>query len=84
MNFELSGHAQEELTNRSIPLQVVELILDSPGQILEEDGLKVYQGQFTGTNGNIYLLRVFINDQVSPVKVVTVYRTSKIKKYWRD
>lgn len=84
MNFELSSHAQAELTNRNIPRQVVELILDSPGQILEEDGLKVYQGQFTATSGKIYLLRVFINDQVNPVKVVTVYRTSKIKKYWRD
>ena len=84
MNIELSNHAKEELTSRGIPLKVVELILDSPEQILEEDGLKVYQGRFTGANDKMYLLRIFINDQVDPTKVVTVYRTSKIKKYWRN
>jgi hypothetical protein len=84
MNFALSLHAQEELVERNIPLQVVQLILDSPEQILEEEGLKVYQGRFTATNGKTYLLRVFVNDQVDPAKVVTAYRTSKIKKYWRE
>lgn len=31
-----------------------------------------------------YLLRVVVNDVVDPAVVVTVYRTSKIAKYWRS
>ncbi len=84
MNYELSHHAQEELSDRSIPLQLLELILKSPDQIIEEDGLRVYQGRFTATNGKMYLLRIFVNDQITPAKIVTVYRTSQLKKYGRD
>jgi len=84
MEFDLSKHAQEELTKRKIPLRVVELILNHPSQIIEEDKLTIYQGLFTGNNGKKYLLRVFLNTTVKPVKVITVYKTSKISKYWRD
>ena len=30
-----------------------------------------------------YLVRVMVNETASPPTVVTVYRTSKIEKYWR-
>ena len=30
-----------------------------------------------------YLLRVFVDTDREPPEVVTVYRTSKITKYWR-
>ena len=83
MDFELSKHAQSELVRRAISLQLVERVLDSPEQVFEENGLKVYQSKFVATNGKTYLLRIFVNDVVFPPKVVTVYRTSKITKYWR-
>lgn len=84
MDFVLTNHAQEELSNRGIPLQTIRAILEAPEQILEEDGLKVYQGRYVASNGKTYLLRVFINDAADPARVVTVYRTSKISKYWRE
>jgi hypothetical protein len=34
--------------------------------------------------GTPYLVRVIVDDTVMPVQVVTVYKTSKIKKYWRN
>jgi hypothetical protein len=34
--------------------------------------------------GKLYLLRVFINTTLDPAIVVTVYRTSQIKKHWRN
>jgi Domain of unknown function (DUF4258) len=83
MNAELSAHAQEELELRNIPVQLVQRVLDHPDQIVEVNELKVYQSKFLATNGKTYLLRVFVNDRVTPAKVVTVYRTSKINKYWR-
>ena len=30
-----------------------------------------------------YLVRVFIDTDRRPAQVVTVYRTTKVKKYWR-
>ena len=32
--------------------------------------------------GGIFLLRVIVDDTVEPAMVVTLYRTSKIDKYW--
>ena len=83
MNFELSAHAQEGLVERNISLQLLQLVLDTPEQIFEESGLKVYQSRYPADNGKTYLLRIFVNDRVNPVRVVTVYKTSKISKYWR-
>jgi hypothetical protein len=34
-------------------------------------------------DGKDSLVRVIVNDTVDPAKVVTVYKTSRIKKYWR-
>ncbi len=31
----------------------------------------------------MFLLRVIVDDTAKPLMVVTVYRTSKINKYWR-
>ncbi|QGZ92415.1 hypothetical protein GQR42_25865 [Microcystis aeruginosa FD4] len=56
-------------------------ILNNPEQILEEDGLKVDQGTFVAINNKTYLLRIYINDLVEPQKIVTLYVTSKLRKY---
>lgn len=81
MDFILSQHAKEEIVKRKIPIQILQLILEFPKQIVEEDGLKVDQGTFTATNGKIYLLRVYVNDLINPHKIVTVYFNSKKQKY---
>jgi hypothetical protein len=31
-----------------------------------------------------YLVRVVVDSRAEPPKVVTVYRTSRIEKYWRE
>ena len=33
--------------------------------------------------GKIFLIRAIVDDTIIPATVVTVYRTSKIAKYWR-
>jgi hypothetical protein len=83
VRYILSQHAQEELIKRKIPISILQLILEHPEQIIEEDGLKVYQGTFTINNDKIYLLRAYVNDLVEPNKIVTVYFTSKLNKYRR-
>lgn len=82
MDYEFSLHAQEAMVERGIPLAIVQQVLDAPDQILPDAGLQVYQSQ-VDFNGKPYLVRVFVNDSVTPMRVVTLYRTSQISKYWK-
>jgi hypothetical protein len=43
----------------------------------------VYYQSFVDFAGKTYLLRLFVNQTADPAMVATLYRTSKIKKYWR-
>jgi hypothetical protein len=83
MRFRLSRHAKEEMQRRAIPLSLVESLFQQPQQILSErGGKKAYQSQLDFGGGRIFLLRAIVDDSVDPAVVVTVYRTSKISKYW--
>ena len=83
MDFRLTGHAGRELVRRQIPQSVVEMVLARPEQIVPEDaGRKAYQSKVE-IHGKMFLIRAIVDDNVSPAVVVTVYRTSKISKYWR-
>jgi hypothetical protein len=85
MEFEISRHAQEEMDRRGVLRNWVEAILQNPQQIVDEYGQKkAYQSIIDMGTGKDYIVRVVVNDSVNPAKVVTVYKTSKIKKYWRQ
>lgn len=85
MRYKISRHADEEMKRRGIPLNFVESVIENPQQIVDEYGSKkAYQSKIDFGKGKMYLLRVIINDTVDPKMVVTVYRTSKIQKYWRE
>ena len=83
MNYEISIHAKQEMIRRRIPLAVVEAVLASPEQKVSEHGnIICYQSQIE-FNQRLYLVRVMVNETAIPPKVVTVYRTSKIDRYWK-
>ena len=83
MNFVFSGHAKQELINRRIPQAPVESVLQNPEQkFADSEDTVCYQSRVE-INGKTYLLRLFVNETVDPAVVATLYRTSKIKKYWR-
>ncbi|HUU15375.1 MAG TPA: hypothetical protein VM182_16920 [Terriglobia bacterium] len=44
--------------------------------------MKVYQSQ-VDFSGKIFLVRAIVDEQAEPPRVVTVYRTAKVSKYWR-
>jgi hypothetical protein len=82
--YRLSRHAQDEMVRRQIPEAWVDSILTQPEQrISEAVGKEVLQSRFTAANGRMYLLRVVVATDREPPLVVTLYRTSKIEKYWR-
>ena len=70
------------MTRRGIPLAVVESVVESPQQKVPEHDEVCYQSQVE-INQKKYLVRVMVNETATPPKVVTVYRTSKINKYWK-
>lgn len=51
-------------------------------KVSEVDDITCYQSRVE-ISGKTYLLRVMVNETMNPAVVVTVYRTSKITKYWR-
>jgi hypothetical protein len=87
MDFSLSRHAEWEMTRRAIPLALVQAVMDHPEQRLVDPshvGRWIYQSQLRFRDGRIYLLRVVVAEEEQPPVIVTVYRTSKIEKYWSD
>ncbi len=74
----------EEISRRSIPLALVEEVFASPGQVVDAlGGRKAYQSKVIFPDGRTFLLRVIVDERVTPPAIVTVYRTSKFEKYWR-
>ena len=51
-------------------------------EIREHGNVVCYQSRVE-INQKPYLVRVMVNETAKPAKVVTVYRTSKINKYWK-
>ena len=71
------------MERRAIPLSVVEQVLSAPAQkVPEHTNVMCYQS-IIEINLNLYLVRVMVNETVAPHKVITVYRTSKVDKYWK-
>lgn len=84
MNFKLSRHVKEEMERRAIPSPLLESVLQHPQQVVpERRGKKAYQSQLDFGGGKLFLLRAIVDETVDPAIVVTIYRTSKISKYWR-
>jgi hypothetical protein len=53
-------------------------VIEHPG------GKKIYQSKVEFQEGKTFLVRVFVAEEGDIPVVVTVYRTSKVQKYWRQ
>jgi hypothetical protein len=79
--YQISEHAREEARRRGIPIELIQQVMASPGQIIDaHSGRKVYQAKIE-MDGALYLLRVIV-ELSDPLSIITAYRTSKIEKYW--
>ena len=84
MKFTFSAHALQECDRRGIRLDIAQSVLNNPQQIVPEKfGRQVYQSQIVFEKDRSFLLRIVVDTRVKPYMVITVYRTSKIDKYWR-
>ncbi len=83
--YRLTDHARQEMMRRQIAEEDVARVLAAPEQTVPiREGRGVYQSRLeSGEPPKAYLLRVFVDTDRFPPEVVTVYRTSKVAKYWR-
>ena len=81
MKFAFSKHALEQMERRNIDRTTLENILASPDHVILESEKKIYQSIIL-LEGKSYLIRIFVNHQKEPNLVITVYKTSKISKYY--
>jgi len=81
----ISAHALEQAARRGVDEETIQRIATEPEQVIPvRIGREVRQSRVTfPPEGHTYLVRVFVDIGVGAETVVTVYRTSKIAKYWR-
>ena len=81
-DFIITDHAVFEMERRNISVEVVKQVLLKPEQriVLRKDR-EVFQSRLR-VEGSHYLYRVIVDVDRKPMEVVTVYRTSRIEKYW--
>ena len=86
MNFIFSKHADEQMVRRSLKRSVVEAVFLKPEQVLEDENdedIKIYQS-IVKEGDILFLYRVFVNTKVQPNMIVTLYKTTKIDKYYES
>ena len=85
-NYVMTEHALFEMKRRGISEDVVRAVLKVPEEQREvRPGRVVLQARVRMNDpAKTYLVRVFVDVDRDPAEVVTVYRTSKISKYWRQ
>jgi Domain of unknown function (DUF4258) len=84
--YRLTDHARLEMMRRQISEVEIESVLAAPEQTAcVREGRAVYQSRIElGEPSKTYLLRVVVDVDRQPSEVVTVYRSSKVQKYWRS
>jgi hypothetical protein len=82
-DYRITTHAAFEMRRRGIAESVVRSVLAAPEQRQEvRPGRDVLQSRGSSAS-KTYLIRVFVDVDRTPAEVVTVYRTSRVAKYWR-
>jgi hypothetical protein len=82
MQYILTKHASLQIKRRKIPKAKVDDVINNPGQIVEDADFYIYQSIIEENQNNKYLLRIFVKRNEKPLKIITAYKTSKIKKYY--
>ena len=84
MSFRFATHAEEEIARRGIPRAIIDEVLSAPEEKVPGFGCRrVYQSLHKFRGGKVFLVRVVVDERLSPPLVITAYRTSKIAKYRR-
>lgn len=82
----MSPHAARQLARRGIPEALAVQVASAPTQVLVvRPGRQIRQSVVSFLpGGRRYLLRAIVDVRGDDIRIVTVYRTSRVPKYWRD
>ena len=86
MDIFFSKHADEQMARRGINRDTVLMVVSQPDQtIVDKDDIAIviYQSLIKEDN-QMFFLRVFVNKDKQPNVVVTLYKTTKISKYYES
>ena len=84
MRINYSRHAEEQVKERELSKQLINNILLKPQQVFAaKKGRKIAQS-IVELGGIDFLVRVIYVEEVDCYEIITVYKTTKIMKYWRD
>ena len=81
--YVITPHAAFEMERRKVPERTVRDVMAGPEQRYPVRERRDVLQSIVGFAGKRYLVRVFVDVDRKPAEVVTVYRTSRIEKYWR-
>ena len=82
LGYTLSDHAKERMAKWQITREMIEATLLRPeGRVHDESGKFFYQRTFPWHTGNLHLLRVLVDETQMPLKIITLYHTSRFKRY---
>jgi len=86
MDLTFSKHSQEQMSRRGISHETVLAVVSRPDQIIvdEDDTSMVICQSLIKENEHLFLLRVFVNKNKQPNVIVTLYKTTKISKYYES
>ena len=83
-DFIFSKHAREQMMRRGINYDIVLSVVSNPDQIITDDenpAIIIYQSLIK-ENEQLFLYRVFVNRHKQPNVIITLYKTTKISKYY--
>jgi hypothetical protein len=82
----VSPHAARQLARRGIPEGLAIQVALAPGQVVVvRPGRQIRQSIVSfSPSGSRYLVRVIVDVHGEDIRILTVFRTSRVAKYWRD
>ena len=84
MDIIITGHARFEAERRGITEELINSVIQAPQQKLpSKKGRVILQSRYRDTIENKeMLLRIVVSETTDAFTVLTVYKTSRISKYW--
>ena len=84
IRYLLTPHALEQSRRRGLEQAVVAAVVTRPQQRVSLRRSRDVLQSIIEIDRRRYLVRVIVDVDHEPAHVVTVYRTSRISKYWSD
>ena len=84
MKIQFSEHARERIRSRSLTIDQIEEAIKNPDeQFHNQIGKVIHKVLNEDESKEKYLLRVFYKEEEDRIFVISAYKTSKVKKYWK-